>query len=172
MPTYRCEACDVNYPPSEKVRLDYKCRKCGEKIEYFTNKTWDEDWRERTALPEAEASGSPHPAEDHALVIYRNDSDTIHVFDKDLVNLGYFPADGDVVKLNGKFYELLGYSRVGKIWWIEPFDFHAMSNEINELPLHEGGFSSDDIVALDHDGKTVWWDPRTNPFNNPEAGIG
>jgi hypothetical protein len=181
VPSYRCISCDINFPPAQKANLQGQCAKCGAVLTYYTNLASHRDWRRRSAggvdiAPSEEEveQWGPHPADDGCPVIYNNNTDTIHVQDKDLRAIGYLPESGDIVKLNGKYYELLGFSLRGKMWWLEPFYFEQTSGEISLAPLHVGP-SSDDIVALDHDGKTIYWNPAKDPFRelmedgDPEA---
>lgn len=165
MPSYQCDVCNIHYPPIQRDNLGGKCLKCGGPVEYFTNKASDKDWQERVngKEPETPLPWGPHPDEDSCTVVYRNDTDTIHVLDKDLRGLGYTPESGDVVKLNGKYYELLGYSTAGSMWWLERFNFEKSKRQIRKLPVFKE-LSSDDIVALDHDNGTIYWDPRLDPF--------
>lgn len=176
MPSYRCISCDINYPPAQKANLQGQCLKCGAVVTYYTNLTSHRDWRKRASMPNATGGiateeepeverWGPHPAEDGCPVIYNNNTDTIHVQDKDLRAIGYLPDSGDIVKLNGKYYELLGFSLRGKMWWLEPFYFEQTSGEIAMAPVHKGP-SSDDIVVLDHEGKTIYWDPNKDPFRD------
>jgi hypothetical protein len=148
-------------------------------LTYYTNLPHNRDWRSRAGKPltsdtkdepekEEVAPWGIHPAEDSCPVIYDNNHDVVYVQDKDLRTLGYLPEAGDIVKLNGKYYELLGINLRGKMWWIEPFYFTTESEEIFALPTQVGP-SSDDIVVLDHEGKTIYWDSRKDPFNNPEG---
>ncbi len=178
MASYRCIACDINFPPAQKSALGGQCSKCGAVLTYYTNLDSHQDWRKRVAgeavalsEPEVEVERwGPHPAEDSCPTIFNNNTDTIHVQDKDLRALGYLPWSGDIVKLNGKYYELLGFSLRGSLWWIEPFYFTQESQDIFALPTQLGP-SSDDIVTLDHEGKTIYWDSRKDPFNNPESNV-
>jgi hypothetical protein len=124
---------------------------------------------EKEPPKEEAATWGIHPAEDSCPVIYDNNHDIVYVQDKDLRALSYNPEAGDIVKLNGKYYELLGINLRGKMWWVEPFYFTKESEEIFALPTQLGP-SSDDIIALDHEGKTIFWDGRNDPFNpRPES---
>ncbi len=179
MPAYRCISCDINFPPAQKEPLGGQCARCGAVLTYYTNLASHRDWRRRSALAETTkeepqeevAPWGIHPAEDSCPVIYDNNHDVVYVQDKDLRSLGYLPEAGDVVKLNGKYYELLGINLRGKMWWVEPFYFTKESEEIFALPT-ETGPSSDDIVVLDHEGKTIYWDSRKDPFRELMEGDG
>lgn len=61
----------------------------------------------------------PHDADNKAR-IYEDDRGNLWVSHEDLLRCGYILLnDFDVVYLNGTFYELQGYIRKAKAWWIE-----------------------------------------------------
>lgn len=81
------------------------------------------------------------------------------------------PQAGDIVRLNGKYYELGGLSLRGAThgkWWLEPFDFDEWAQQsVRGLPEHTGP-SSDDIVAYQEGGVQVYYNPNTGKHIGPE----
>ena len=120
----------------------------------------DEDWKERV---EDKIPKTVHAAEDDAQIIVRNGQ--AFVEPKTLDKLGYEGLRaGDVVKLNGKYYELEGRDKKFDVWWITYVDVEKwLRRNIHPLRVARGA-SSDDIIHYDEAGTTVYYNQRTGEF--------
>lgn len=135
---WRCPHCDVNYPKEVNVKLQAKCPKCKNHLSYFTNLKPSDNWRE--AVPEElqkdeKNPNTIHPAtSDGMVLIYRDDTDSIHVMDEHVRKLGYVPEVGLVIRVAGKHYELEGYDAKHKSWWVQRMEFEHDLEEIRSKP--------------------------------------
>lgn len=127
-------------------------------MEFYAFRPYDNDWQERVG---DKVPATVHAAEDAAQVIVRDGR--AFVQDSTLRKLGYegiLLRAGDIVKLNGKYYELEGKDKKLDVWWITHFDVEAyLRRNIHPLRVTRGP-SSDDIIALDGD-PTVYFNRRT-----------
>lgn len=169
MPARRCVDCDLNVP----LNIVGICPICDGRLLYYAGRNPDDNWEERYygegSTPEEQIpSGKPprgwgpHPENDSATLIYRDDMDSVWIHNDELVRLGYRNLEPfDVVKLNGKHYELTYLDRKTRFWEVERLDFYQWATEaILDLPEYEGP-SSDDIVAMiGEDGKQIYFNPN------------
>lgn len=165
MAARRCVDCDLNVP----LNIVGVCPVCESKLIYFANKNPDRDWEERYYGKKESADKAkppkdwgPHPEDDSATLVWRDDMDCVLVHNDELVRLGYRSLEPfDVVKLNGKYYELCDFDRKSRFWTVANLDFYAWATQaILPLPEYEGP-SSDDIVAMTGpDGTQVYFNPN------------
>lgn len=164
MPAYRCSICNINFPPHVPFRV---CPSCDEGIDYYTNVIPDTHWQKR--LDEARAGikhdvpTRPEPDTDAATVVYDATSDMMKVHHNELVNLHLEDAQSfDIVKLNGKYYELLERDRHSDFWNVQRIDMYALLEDLDAaLGAPYEGPSSDDIKQIEfEDGSKIYWDPR------------
>lgn len=163
MPARRCVDCDLNVP----LNIVGQCPICDSRLLYYAGREPDADWEERyfgQLDKEEKAAKRPsiHPAEDSVTLIYRDDMDSVWVHNDELVRLGYRSLEPfDVVKLNGRYYELTYLDRKTRFWEVEHLDFYKWATEaVDGLPDYEGP-SSDDIVWMTGaDGRTIYFNPN------------
>lgn len=126
---------------------------------FYAFRPVDNDWQERVG---DKVPAGIHAAEDAAQVIVRDGQ--VFVQDKTLRALGYegvLLQAGDIVKLNGKFYELEGRDKKLDVWWITYVDVDAwLRRNVHPLRVARGP-SSDDIIWTNTDGVTVYYNQRT-----------
>lgn len=128
---------------------------------FYALRPVDQDWKERV---EDKIPATVHAAEDDAQIIVRDG--VAFVEDSTLRKLGYeiLLKAGDVVKLNGKFYELEGRDKKLNVWWITHIDVEKwLRRNIHPLRVTRGP-SSDDIIWYDEAGTTVYYNERTGEF--------
>lgn len=161
MPAFRCSICTINYPPDVGFRV---CPNCDEQITYFTNIKPDDEWRK---LLEMKRAGVNLPERidaptDAATVVYNSETDSVMVSHADLIRLGYEPQTFDVVKLNGKYYEVWEPTGDHNLWVINALDIYDLLTQVDEFtgePFE--GDSSDDIRQVEmEDGTRFYWDGR------------
>ena len=149
-------------------------------MRYHVNLAPHEDWEELAKEPwdgdnptEDDELPEPEPAggilvEGEAQVEIINGEPFVAA--KTIHTLGNItPQPGDIVRLNGKYYELAGLTRNRDKWWLEPFDFEAWAEQsVRSLPEHNGP-SSDDIIALDPvNGVQVYYNPHSGETIGPK----
>ena len=168
MPARRCLDCDLNIPLEVQETI---CPICSGRLNYYAAKEPDENWKERVAGVQEETAAAKadppkrwgvHPEDDSATLVYRDDMDAVLVHNDELVRLGYRSYEPwDVVRLNGKYYELCDLDRRSRFWTIEPLDFYQWATEaILPIPEYDGP-SSDDIVAMyGPEGKQIYFNPN------------
>lgn len=147
MAARHCFACKRNFPLS----ILGTCPACGEReLTYFTSYKPDEDWEVAAGRKEESFPDSPHPAEDAATIVYRNDMDAVMVHRRDLANLGYVPEHWDVVKLNGKYYELCDFDKFSGFWTIQRLDYQKWSEEaLGDLPVADHESPADNFLDVE-----------------------
>lgn len=177
MPAYRCSNCTINYPADVAFRV---CPFCDRHIDYFTNLGHDPEWRKllemkragialpgRVPVPAQDVPEGDTEPTDAALVTWDNRLKLSSVLDRDLRALGLQPEPFDIVKLNGKYYELLDFR--DPIWRMSSVEVYEW---LTELDAWSGdpydGPSSDDIRQIDmEDGTRLYWNPHQK--DAPEA---
>lgn len=140
MGAWKCAFCTVNYPANNL--LDRRCPKCGNLLSYYTNLVADGTWRNNLpeGMSEAEvvARSTTHPTVDSIILIYRDNSDSIHVAGAQLRRAYPDPHVGDVIRIAGKHYELEGHDPNDE-WWIRRMEFDEEMADIRSLPETSGG---------------------------------
>lgn len=130
-------------------------------MEFFAFRAPHADWQIRVG---DKVPASVHAAEDAAQVIVKDGETFVQA--KTLRDLGYdmLLMAGDIVKLNGKYYELEGRDKKLDIWWISYVDVERwLRRNVHPLRVAKGP-SSDDIIHYDEAGTTVYYNQRTGEF--------
>jgi len=82
-----------------------------------------------------EGRAIPHEV-DNTATIYEDKRDLLWVTHQELLNCGYINLeDFNVVYLNGKFYELQGYSHTANSWWISEVSLDENEDPSTLFPL-------------------------------------
>ena len=165
--------------------LNRACPRCGNKVSYHTNAQPHPNWKELASEPwdgetdADEESETYEPADAGGILVDGEAQVEIingqpFVAAKAIHALGnIMPQAGDIVRLNGKYYELGGLSMrrpTFQMWWLEPFDFDQWAQQsVRSLPEYDGP-SSDDIAAYyDPDTKhQVYYNPNTGEHVDPK----
>lgn len=132
-----CFKCQHKFP-LEVTGICPVCKDEDVKLAYFHYYEPDTTWRSDAGLESAPEPLplSAHPEVDNATVIYRSDLDALIVSRKDLARLGYIPEWWDIVKLNGKYYELMEYEKETGFWTIRQFNSTDWANTaLGDIPI-------------------------------------
>jgi hypothetical protein len=126
----RCSTCAINYPLFIEV-----CRVCGEETWTMYVTSPQEDWEEVVAemlgadTPPAE-SVYFHPHDALCRVSFR--STRLWIAHADLLAVGYYALeDGSIVFVNGRFYELEGFDRLNKEWWVDEIETEGAADNLH-----------------------------------------
>jgi hypothetical protein len=147
MAARHCFNCKRNFPLS----IVGTCPACGERqLTYFTSYRPDADWEVAAGRKAEEIPQTAHAAEDNATLVYRNDIDAVMVHRRDLAALGYIPEHWDVVKLNGKYYELCDFDPHSGFWTIERLSFEAWAETaLGDLPVADHESPGDTFLDME-----------------------
>jgi len=124
----RCARCDLNLPKSYT-----NCPVCHTET-FEHDQTWDQGWTKEAERLKKRRFQEATGLIPNAMATVVEKDGLLFVAEDYLHRAGYNPQDLDVVKINGKFYELVG--RVGDDeitgWWLEPVDVEAEVARLTE----------------------------------------
>lgn len=124
----RCARCDLNLPTSYT-----KCPICSTET-FEHDVVWDDEWRQEVERLKKRRFQAVTGLIPNAMAVVVEKDGLLFVAEDYLHRAGYDPQDLDVVKIHGKFYELVG--RVGDDeitgWWLEPIDIEAEVASLTE----------------------------------------
>lgn len=181
---FKCGTCKLTVPRNVVNPLPAyrKCPRCGNRVTFYANLDPDpnwailakEGWDGEEPEDDEETEETEEPQQIGMLVDGAAQVEIINgepfVSAKAIHALGnILPQAGDIVRLNGKYYELAGQTRNLDKWWLQPFDFDEWANQaVRGLPEYRGP-SSDDIIALDPvNGFQVYYNPNTDETIGPK----
>lgn len=149
MAAKRCGVCNINYPMDTKPD---RCRSCGGDLLIRHNEEPDKDWHDlvihKLRHPQIEWEGA-HPKTD-ALVSVLNvplaGGETVtFIPHQELIDMGYMSLeDFDIVRVNGRFFELQGFNEPVEAWWVEEIQLPEEESDTGQSleAMGEGGSES------------------------------
>lgn len=144
MAAKRCGVCNINYPTDTKPD---RCRVCGGDLLPRHAEEPDENWHDMVVRklrePKIVWEGA-HPQTDALISVLEvpisGEQTLTFIPHQELLDIGYLSLeDFDVVRVNGKFYELQGYNGPVEAWWVEEIQLPEGDARQGMEAMGEGG---------------------------------